>query len=314
MILVLLIIYLAVLVIAIKLKFIQPTLFWKISPLLWVVFLLVTLFFPLQFWAPGGYVRTLAPTVQIVPNVSGQVVDVTVKPNQHVNKGDILYKIDARPFQSVVDRFQADLSLANIRFQQQQELQKQNLGRKLDLDRTRADVASTQAQLDKAQYDLEQTTVRAPGSGIVTNVEALQEGARVVSAPFTQTLAFVEDNNRPVFAQIQQGYLRYVKIGQSTEIAFKMYPGEVFSATVEAILPGSALGQTGPSGALPSAFTEVHGPMFVRLSLTDTAMAASLPAGATGDVAIYTDKGSASHIIRKVMIRTTAILNYINPF
>jgi Multidrug resistance efflux pump len=314
MILVLLIVYLAVLAIAIKFKLIKPTLFWKISPLLWVVFLLVALFIPLQFWAPGGYIRVIAPTVQIVPNVSGQVINVSVKPNQHVSKGDILYQLDARPFQSVVDRLQADLTLANIRFEQQEELQQKNLGRKLDIDRTRANVASTQAQLDKAQYDLEQATVRAPDSGIVTNVEALQEGARVVSAPFAQTLAFVEDNNRPIFAQIQQSYLRYVEIGQSAEIAFKMYPGQVFPATVKAILPGSSLGQFGPSGILPTTLSEVHGPMFVRLYLTDTAMAASLPAGATGDVAIYTEKGSASHVIRKVMIRTTAITNYVNPF
>lgn len=314
MILVLLIAYLALLAIAIKMNLIKLTLFWKISPILWTVFLLVALFIPMQFWAPGGYIRVLAPTVQIVPNVAGQVIDVVVKPNQRVSKGDVLYRIDERPFQSVVDRLEADLMLSRIRFEQQQELQERNLGRKLDLDRTRADVASVQAQLNKATYDLEQATVRAPDNGIVTNVEALQEGARVVAAPLAQTLAFVDAEKRVILAQIQQSYLRYIEPGQAAEIAFKMYPGEVFTATVEAVTPGSSLGQFGPSGILPSAINEVHGPMFVRLILDATAVAEPLPAGATGEVAIYTDKGSPVHVIRKVMIRMTAIMNYINPF
>ena len=33
-----------------------------------------------------------------------------------------------------------------------------------------------------------------------------------------------------------------------------------------------------------------------------------------GTVAIFTDRVKAAHFIRKVLLRQTAILNYINPF
>ena len=82
---------------------------------------------------------------------------------------------------------------------------------------------------------------------------------------------------------------------------------------MESITPGSALGQIGPTGLLPGAVPEVHGPLFVRLKLDDEQFANSLPAGATGEVAIYSPKGKPAQIIRKVMIRMSAIRNYIVP-
>ena len=39
----------------------------------------------------------------------------------------------------------------------------------------------------------------------------------------------------------------------------------------------------------------------------------SLPPGSIGEVAIYTPRSQAAHIIRPVMIRMTAIMNYVNP-
>jgi hypothetical protein len=39
-----------------------------------------------------------------------------------------------------------------------------------------------------------------------------------------------------------------------------------------------------------------------------------LPAGATGTAAIYTDHVKVSHIIRRVLLRQVAIINYVNPF
>jgi len=55
-------------------------------------------------------------------------------------------------------------------------------------------------------------------------------------------------------------------------------------------------------------------PFVVRVKLDDQDFANRLPAGATGTGAIYTDHVKVAHIIRAVMLRQIAILNYINPF
>ena len=51
------------------------------------------------------------------------------------------------------------------------------------------------------------------------------------------------------------------------------------------------------------------------LRLTNMNMVAKrLPAGSTGTGAIFTDAVKMTHIIRKVLLRQIAILNYVDPF
>ena len=52
----------------------------------------------------------------------------------------------------------------------------------------------------------------------------------------------------------------------------------------------------------------------MRVKLDDDKLAASLPAGTAGEAAIYTPQIKAAHLIRKVILRQMAILNYVNPF
>jgi hypothetical protein len=68
-------------------------------------------------------------------------------------------------------------------------------------------------------------------------------------------------------------------------------------------------------GGLAVAPTSVQAvPFVVRFKIDDQEVAQRLPAGGTGLAAIYTDQVKASHVIRQVVLRQTAILNYVNPF
>jgi multidrug resistance efflux pump len=229
-----------------------------------------------------------------------------------VESGDVLFTIDPIRYQAVVDRVEADLALARIRLSQSEELLRRGSGRQIDVDRDSKQVASLEAQVRSARWDLDHTEVRAPGDGWVANVEALRVGARVVSLPFQQALALVEDK-RVVLAQIHQIYLRHIEPGQPVEMTFKMLPGEVFTGTVETVIPGTAQGQYAQSGFLPAARDTTPGPFGVRLLLDDATVAARLPAGAVGTVAIYSGRMSGIYVIRRVMIWMDAWLNYILP-
>jgi hypothetical protein len=52
----------------------------------------------------------------------------------------------------------------------------------------------------------------------------------------------------------------------------------------------------------------------VRVKLDDEDISKQLPAGSTGTAAIFTEAVKATHVIRKVLLRQLAILNYVNPF
>ena len=175
-----------------------------------------------------------------------------------------------------------------------------------------AKVAEAQANLDLAVWNLEQSTVRAPSDGYVTNL-ALAEGQRVVSFPVAPSMVFVDTSEKVIGAEIHQIYLRHVREGQPVEIAFKTTPGIVVSGTVETVFSIASQGQALVSGTAIQAGRTVAEPFVVRLRLDNMDDLAKLNPGTAGTVAIYTESVAATHVIRKVIIRMEAILNYLNP-
>jgi len=312
MIAVLTLLYLAVLFLAVKLNLIRMTLWWKLSPIAWFVFLNVALIIPMQFYAPGGAIIKIQHSVQIVPNVGGQVIEVPVLPNVPLAKGDVLFRINPIPYQSKVDDLKAQLALTEIRLDQATRLASSGAGSVDDVESFAAQLAQIDARLDQAQFNLDQTVMRAPADGYVTNV-ALRVGARVAATPTASVMAFIETGESILAMQIFQKDLRYIEPGQSAEIAFKMLPGIVYNARVVRVMPASATGMQAPSGFAAAPSQVVHAPMWVRLELDDASMLPGLPVGATGTGAIYTDKGLPTQIIRRVMVRMDAIINYLSP-
>ena len=312
MIAVLTLLYLAVLFLLVKLKLIRLTLWWKLSPIVWMLFLNIALIIPMQFYAPGGAIIAGQHSVQIVPNVAGQVIDVSVQPNVPLRQGDELFKIDPIPYQAAVDELTAQLALIVTRLGQAQRLADRGAGSAFDVESLTAQLAQVEARLGQARFNLEQTVVRAPANGYVTNV-ALRPGARVTAVPLASVMAFVEIGAPILAMQVFQKDLRYIEPGQPAEIAFKMFPGSVYNARVVQVMPASPLGIQAPSGFAAAPAKVVHAPMWVRLELDDASLLPGLRAGATGTAAIYTDKGAATQIIRRVMVRMDAIINYLLP-
>ncbi|GEP02885.1 HlyD family secretion protein [Methylobacterium oxalidis] len=303
--------YIALLVLFVWLRFIPFNLFWKLSPALVLIVLLVGLFIPMGWGAPSGPAAVLRNSVQIVPSVAGEVVDVPVTANTPLKAGDVLFRIDPIPYQAQVDAIAAQLKLAETRLGEMSQLQSRGTGRAFDVEQRQAEADQLRAQLDGAKWNLDKTVVRAPTGGYVTNL-ALRTGARVTAqAP---VMAFIDTADTLIGAEIPQVYARYIEPGQPVEITFKMLPGEIHSGRVEAVLQAVATGQAQPGGLAVAPPELQAAPFVVRFALDDGAVAHRLPAGSTGTAAIYTEHVTAAHVIRKVVLRQTAILNYVNPF
>ncbi|MDJ0837275.1 MAG: efflux RND transporter periplasmic adaptor subunit [Acidobacteriota bacterium] len=305
--------YIAILALLLKLKIVPSNTFTKLSPVAWVILLTVGLFIPMQFWAPAGKAMVYQYTVAIVPNVAGQVTEVPVEANKNIAKDDVLFKIDDTPYKAALDQVTAQLELAENRLEESKTLRKQNAISIYELEQYEAQVKQLQGARDAAAYNLEQTVVRAPSNGFITNL-ALRPGARVTNLPFAQTMAFVENSERVLAAQVHQSHLRFIEPGHAVEIAFKLFPGKIYSGTVEFVTRAGALGQVLPGGTIKPPQNMAAAPFYVRIKLDDAELMEKMPAGAMGDVAFYTDKGKPTHIIRKVMVRMTTYVNFINPF
>ena len=313
MIVALLAVYLVILIILVKLRIVPFNLFWKVSPVIVFLLLLIGLFIPMGWGAPQGPTMVLRHSVQIVPNVVGQVIDVPVEPNTPLRAGAVLFRIDPVPYQAQVRQIEAQLKLAQINLERASQLEQRQAGTLATLQQRQAEVDQLQAQLEGARYNLEQTTVRAPADGYVTNV-ALRNGARVANLPLAPAMAFIDTSETIVGVYIPQINTRYILSGQKVELTFKYLPGQIFTGTVEAVLQAISTGQVQTSG-LAQTPTDIQAqPFVVRIALDDKELANRLPAGTTGQAAIFTGKVRSTHFIRRIILRQVSILNYVNPF
>lgn len=275
--------------------------------------LIIGFFIPMQWGAPAGPVTALTYSVAITPNVGGEVIEVPVAENVPLRAGDVLFRIDPTQYQAALDGLKAQLKLAETRLQQSQALVRQDAGSIYELQAYQAQVDGLNAQIANAEYNLRETVVRAPADGYVTNV-TLRPGARAANLPLYRAMAFIDTSETGLIAQVHQIYARYIEPGQEAEVTFKTIPGKVFPATVQNLIPITAQGQGGQAtGMAFQAMNTAPGPFAVRLNLDDAELAAKLPPGSVGSVAIYTSRIKMAHVIRRVMIRMTAIMNYVQP-
>src|SRR5207302_8118353 len=123
--------------------------------------------------------------VEVRPRVSGYLQSVHFKEGEIVREGDLLFQIDARPFQAEVDRLKGELSQAKAQraraesdFERAERLHNNDGMSAEEYDRrsavrneAEARIASTEAALRGAVLNLEFTRVTAPITGRVGRAE-----------------------------------------------------------------------------------------------------------------------------------------------
>ncbi len=313
MIVAMLCVYLVLLFVLVRLHVIRFNLFWKVSPFIVLVLLNLGLFIPMGWGAPQGPALVVRNSVAIVPSVAGEVIEVPVEANKPLKAGDTLFRIDPVPYDAQVKAIEAQLKLSDLRLAQMTQLYERDSGRAFDVQQRQSEVDQLKAQLEGAKWNLDKTVVQAPADGYVTNL-ALRKGARVANLPLAPVMAFIDTSDTLIGVEIAQIDARYVEPGQPTEVTFKFMPGKVYSGRVESILQAIATGQVQTSGLAVTPKGVPSAPFVVRIRLDDAEIARALPAGSTGDAAVYTDHVKLAHVIRKVLLRQIAITNYVNPF
>ncbi|MBR0743150.1 HlyD family efflux transporter periplasmic adaptor subunit [Bradyrhizobium japonicum] len=306
-------IYLVLLFLLVHFGVVRFNLFWKASPFIVMAIVLICLFIPMGWGAPQGSALVVRNAVSIVPDVAGEVTDVPVVANAPLKSGDVLFKIDPTPYAAQVKAIDAQFKLARTRLGQMTQLFERDAGRGFDVEQRQSEADQLSGQLEAAQWNLDKTIVRAPSDGYVTNL-ALRKGARVANLPLSPVMAFIDTSNTIIGVEINQIDARYVAPGQEVEATFKFAPGQIYSGKVESVLQAIATGQAQTSGIAVAPRAIEAAPFVVRVKLDDAAFVNRLPAGSAGTAAIYTDHVKPTHIVRRVILRQVAILNYVNPF
>lgn len=145
--------------------------------------------------------------VQVRAQVSGILQERTYQEGSQVKRGQVLFRIDPRPYQAALSRAKGALAQEQARYRQTErdlkrirELQKKGFASESELDnavsnfeQSKANIEAARAEVQARQIDLDYTTVEAPISGI-TSKETVSEGSLMVAG----------DPNASLLTQITQ--------------------------------------------------------------------------------------------------------------
>ena len=341
----------------------------------------------LNIVAPSSHdVRVYRYVVPIVSQVRGRVIEVPIEEgNVPVKKGDVLFRVDPKPFQLDVNTLQARLAtsvaqereleeslkgargavdaaaarvretaarleLAKTRVIQNRELAQTGAGNKFDLEQAEtnlleaqsqaqaarasqvqavaaeqqvkqklgakaggeyAQVAQLRAELERAQWELDQTTTYSPCDCYVINLQ-LRPGGFMSALALNPVMSLVETTGT-VVAFYNQNELHKVAPGDEAEFTLETYPGKVIKGKVNSIVWASGAGQLQASGTLPMTGVLAQPPnrFAVKFDVAEKDQALFLAPGASGQAAIYTEHLEMIQILRKVIVRVGSYLNYL---
>jgi membrane fusion protein (multidrug efflux system) len=97
--------------------------------------------------------------------------------------------------------------------------------------------AQAQSALDQAQRNLDHTVLKAPISGVATQVDNIQLGRFAMAG--TPILTVIDDNRPWVDANLKESDFTYIAVGQTVEIDVDAFPNHAFKGTVGSLSPGT---------------------------------------------------------------------------
>lgn len=185
----------------------------------------MVLYYMFAPWTRDGHIR--ADVIQIAPDVSGLIQEVSVRDNQVIKRGDVLFTIDQDRFRLALRQAQATLAERKETLAQAQREAKRNRGlgnlvaqEQLEESQSRearaqSAMAEAQVAVDAAQLNLDRSVLRSPVDGYLNDraprVHEFVSAGRPV-------LSVVDSNSYHVDGYFEETKLSGIKVGQAVDI------------------------------------------------------------------------------------------------
>lgn len=203
--------------------------------------------------------------VKISPEVSGEIIELTMREGAAVKKGDLLVRIKADNYVYQLEQQEANLvaakagavqaraQLAKARddYKRSEDLFKKNLMAESDnnaakttvdvaeanLDNALAQIRRTEGLLAQARDLLSKTTISSPTDGTVSSLSS-EVGERVVGTGTmagTEIMRVANLDDMEVRVNVNENDVVNVKVGDKARVMIDAYPGRRFAGTVKEI-------------------------------------------------------------------------------
>ena len=173
-------------------------------------------------------------SVVLRPEVSGRIETIRFRDGETVRRGAVLVELDSAVERAELQQARANLTLAESNFRRTQDLFGRKFVSQSSLDDARAKLEVARAGLALAQARLARMQIRAPFDGVVgirsvSPGDFVQDGDALINLEDIATLK--------LDFRLPELYLDRVRPGQALELSSDVLPGEIHTATVEAIDP-----------------------------------------------------------------------------
>lgn len=186
-------------------------------------------------------------TVEVRARISGVLMEVRFKDGDLVKKDDLLFLIDPRPFERVLEREKANLTSAQVRAEfaakdverarsllKNANISEQVFDQRLQTQReAEAAVRSAEASVKSAELDVEFTQIRAPIAGRISR-NLISEGNFITGGSGTGTLLTSIVSIDPIYFyfDVSEGdFLKYARLDAlGTRPSSRDTPNPVFLA------------------------------------------------------------------------------------
>lgn len=199
--------------------------------------------------------------VEVKSKASGEILALHVETGDAVARGALLAEIDPRDVSNALAQAEADLSVARVSIsttsaerRRMQELREAQVATQQEYEAAVQQAANAQAQLVRAQTNLElarqrsgDVTIRAPIAGTV--IERTSEIGQIIASATsnvsggTTLLKMADLSQVQVRAKVDETDLGQVRPGQTARVTVESYPGRTFVGTVLKVEPQAVVEQ-----------------------------------------------------------------------
>ena len=176
---------------------------------------------------------TALDNVDISSKITGRIVEVLVKENQHVNAGDVLVRLDDTALKATLAQMEAKLVNARLTYKRDLDLLDRGAISQAVFDTAYAASLVAKSNYEKAASDVNDTIITTPISGYIIG-KPTPVGQTISSGISTpQVIMSVATlDNMEIEALVDESDIGQVKEGQKVKFTVDAYPEETFMGTV----------------------------------------------------------------------------------
>ena len=205
----------------------------------------------------SGYVVTRDKYITVGTKILGQIIEEPIEEGRHVDKGDLLARIDDRDYQAQLRQAFADrdlaaakLKLARSKLERQRELFRQHVISQDQLDVSenaslvaQANLNHAEAEISYARFNVGQCEITSPINGVVLKKyrelgDTINYGGDIEAGGGTTDIVQLADTgDMRVEADISENDIAKVVMGMPATVMLDAYPERNFDARVAKIYP-----------------------------------------------------------------------------